>query len=630
MVLLLLMFHWSYIYGSCSDSVLCDFDNSHRRRSSDVSLLQLRRAIARNERNQRYELFRLASCKSRDDGSTPLSVRDRILQWIFSEAFVSMFDTEESLLSRYTLPLLWARMQAMHHRGMDEGEERRHSLRRMSVVSVSSGYSSDESGGLSSPLAGVHGLSSSSSPSPGGSTSSSTSSSRWGSKRSSANTGLVCSLPLDTSASSLLVPPSLHLPPPSPVLQPLIPSSPSPSPPSHPGGASHSTNFSPGHFHAHVYHNHHYSSQTGGSVSSHLASPPNRAASTTVAEPSSSSASPFETPITSRRGSLVALAAGRCPSPLILNGVGVSSLSSTAASSIASTPIPGHSQHAGTPSPFMSAIAAAAAAANGDAFVAHWKKGQRHQCEQCSAAVHEMAGFILHRFAGQRMNVVVSNALLAMLVTPIQQLLSVDITSDDFGVFNREVVTADLWKAIFVCLTGASLHVRRRALKDINGLLVTATTGAANCESLLTQPGWQKWILPLFDDTAPPDPNDRLQEKVFQYSINILSMVHHYTFLQLPSEEFRTMLPMTLSLAAQSSADDSLVVSRTLLGTLVTRLALTKGQLLGGKWDDVEWLMAQVKAFVFSSPRPPPKTPRHMRHRLGMLSCCSLCLVKCP
>ena len=116
----------------------------------------------------------------------------------------------------------------------------------------------------------------------------------------------------------------------------------------------------------------------------------------------------------------------------------------------------------------------------------HWLHHYSSQCPHCRSAAKAFADVLSQAFAspssggssGVPFSTLHVNALLSILVTPVESLLWMDnVSSPSHSVFAHAVVNAGVWPALFCQLQRADGFVQKRALKDINGVLVAANVG---------------------------------------------------------------------------------------------------------------------------------------------------------
>ena len=71
-----------------------------------------------------------------------------------------------------------------------------------------------------------------------------------------------------------------------------------------------------------------------------------------------------------------------------------------------------------------------------------------------------------------------------------------------WAAFSQTVRNPTAWRAFFLALQASPLPVRSQALEDITALLLRSGT---NCDTLLLQPGWEEWIVPVLRGVASED-----------------------------------------------------------------------------------------------------------------------------
>ena len=307
----------------------------------------------------------------------------------------------------------------------------------------------------------------------------------------------------------------------------------------------------------------------------------------------------------------------------------------------------------------------------------HWLHSYSSQCPHCRSAAKAFADALATAFAssssgggssgaagGVPFSTLHVNALLSILVTPVESLLWMDnVSSPSHSVFAHAVVNAGVWPALLCQLQRADSFVQKRALKDINGVLVAANVGSANCESLLQVGGWQCCVLPLLFPRSSPSPStagaasssplyaassrersssasrshqrssstssstssrsaapsapssgveQSLRERVDSFVLNILGVVHYHAFVTLSPDAFTRVFHTSMTLAMKwSGGGQHYRVPRSLLLVMMQRIInKVKAKLLDmdDRWPALEALLSFVRAFVLCLPlqSPPP------------------------
>lgn len=197
------------------------------------------------------------------------------------------------------------------------------------------------------------------------------------------------------------------------------------------------------------------------------------------------------------------------------------------------------------------------------------------------------------------------------------------------GTMGRGVRNHGVWKAVFTSLAFSEFHTRRRSLFDINGVLIQRPH---NCESLLSQAGWQRWVLPLLRDVPRNVASNRVLAKTYMYTVNVFALLHHHAFSRhhadegaTPLQSYADVMRESLRVPAEAAAAAAgtagtlpaggsaapLSLMRAFLDSQLTRVRSLRNAFLHPAEDSVVWrnlaeTLRLVRLFVFAT------TERHV------------------
>lgn len=161
-----------------------------------------------------------------------------------------------------------------------------------------------------------------------------------------------------------------------------------------------------------------------------------------------------------------------------------------------------------------------------------------------------------------------------------------------------------VWKAAFTSLNHAEFHTRRRAIKDLNGVLIHRPH---NCESLLAQSGWQSWVLPLLVDIPRQAMGVVTVENTYKFTVNVFTLLHFHCFVNHSRGElsFENVLRASL-LAPLRLKDNKVHLMRSFLLAITRKVRFHHRefqlQFEGCLWTNLRVLLRYIKSFIFSTP----------------------------
>jgi len=156
--------------------------------------------------------------------------------------------------------------------------------------------------------------------------------------------------------------------------------------------------------------------------------------------------------------------------------------------------------------------------------------------------------------------------LLALLTTPVNRLNS-DVTTK-FKQRDKKVHNSSIWPAVLVNLAGSHMYPRLHGMKDVLYLLLK---NPLNCETVLSYPRWQVYMLMLIFDI--PSTNSTLAGKCKAYIITIINTLHWHSLTERNLIGFASVIRTTITAVLAPCHPDSIYHLNRLILSLINTAA---------------------------------------------------------